>query len=240
MAARDGDRVASRGLSPARIHPPGYANVRSYPPVRGSPASKDIATSGLTDGEVAARLGMPRSTVSEWRTQGWPEGSLCPRWTHSLRLALDARYPTIAADAQMLMQHVFPAGRVRCLTADGGSTLMLCVYSSHLPCVFPQHGPGKKHHRTIALEPWQQDLVDRAPWPLLRGLIRSDGCVFINRTGAYRYETYEFRNQSRDLLVLFSQTRNRVGVDHRRTRERIRLNRRDAVAAMLAHVGQKG
>jgi hypothetical protein len=71
-------------------------------------------------------------------------------------------------------------------------------------------------------------------------LIRSDGCVFINRTGAYRYETYEFRNQSRDLLDLFSQTCDRVGVDHRRTRERIRINRRDAVAAMLAHVGPEG
>ena len=154
--------------------------------------------------------------------------------TYSLGLALDARYPTIAAEARMLMQRVFPANRVRCFSADGGSTLMLCVYSSHLPCVFPQHGAGKKHQRTIALESWQQDLVDRAPWSLLRGLTRSDGCVFVNRTGAYRYETYEFRNQSSDLLDLFSQTCDRVGVDHRRTPERIRINRRNAVAAMLA------
>ena len=48
------------------------------------------------------------------------------------------------------------------------------------------HAAGRrlsKHERRIILEPWQQDLVDAASWALLRGLIRSDGCVFINRTG---------------------------------------------------------
>ena len=26
---------------------------------------------------------------------------------------------------------------------------------THLPCLFPQHGPGKKHERPMRLEPWQ-------------------------------------------------------------------------------------
>jgi hypothetical protein len=38
----------------------------------------------------------------------------------------------------------------------------------------------------IRLEPWQEDLVDAAPWALLRGLVRSDSCVFVNRTEPYR------------------------------------------------------
>ena len=36
------------------------------------------------------------------------------------------------------------------------------LYSKHWPCLFPQHGPGKKHTGRFALEPWQQALVDQA------------------------------------------------------------------------------
>ena len=36
-------------------------------------------------------------------------------------------------------------------------------FSKHWPCLFPQHGPGKKHQRKIELVPWQQELVDRDP-----------------------------------------------------------------------------
>jgi hypothetical protein len=28
-------------------------------------------------------------------------------------------------------------------------------YWKHWPCLFPQHGPGRKHERRIALVPWQ-------------------------------------------------------------------------------------
>jgi hypothetical protein len=45
--------------------------------------------------------------------------------------------------------------------ADGGSTVVLWVYHRHLSCLFPQHGPGKKHERPIELEPWQCGLVVR-------------------------------------------------------------------------------
>lgn len=37
----------------------------------------------------------------------------------------------------------------------------------------------------IKLEEWQHELLTTAPWAFLRGCIRSDGCVFINRTGRY-------------------------------------------------------
>jgi hypothetical protein len=49
-------------------------------------------------------------------------------------------------------------------------------YSKHWPCLFPQHGPGRKHERRIELVPWQQELVDLDPRPLVRGLLHSDGC----------------------------------------------------------------
>ena len=43
------------------------------------------------------------------------------------------------------------------------------------PCLFPQHGPGRKHERPIGLAGWQQEIVAAYPWDFLRGLLHSDG-----------------------------------------------------------------
>lgn len=42
-------------------------------------------------------------------------------------------------------------------------------------CLFPQHGPGRKHARPIVLADWQQEIVCEHPGRFLRGLIHSDG-----------------------------------------------------------------
>ena len=56
----------------------------------------------------------------------------------------------------------------------------------HWPCLFPQHGPGRKHERSIVLEPWQRAIVDAHPGPLLRGLFHSDGFRVTNWTAPRR------------------------------------------------------
>jgi len=81
--------------------------------------------------------------------------------------------------------------------------------------------------------------VTAAPWAFLRACIRSDGCVFINRTGKYEYESYDFFNLSRDFLALFAKTCEQVGVECRVYAKRVRINRRASVALMLEHVGRK-
>ena len=52
----------------------------------------------------------------------------------------------------------------------------------HWPCLFPQHGPGRKHERPIVLEDWQRTIVEAHPGPFLRGLFHSDGCRAKNWT----------------------------------------------------------
>jgi hypothetical protein len=81
------------------------------------------------------------------------------------------------------------------------------AYSKSWPCLFPQHGPGKKHERKIELAGWQQQLVDQAPGLLLRGLIHSDGCRFIN-TGRNGWTSprYSFSNLSTDIKRIFCET----------------------------------
>jgi hypothetical protein len=156
-----------------------------------------------------------------------------------LRLALDARYPQIVAETKGLLGRCFPTSSIGAVRADAGAAVMVFVYSSHLACLFPQHGRGKKHERRIALEDWQQELLAEAPWSFLRGCIQSDGCSFVNRTGPYAYLTYDFCNYSADIRQLFTATCDHVGVRYRATGHRVRVNRRQSVALMEAHIGIK-
>lgn len=164
--------------------------------------------------------------------------------TDRLRISLDLKYPDIIRDARQLLERSFPENSVDVVPFHDGACVNVSVYSTHLACLFPQHAPGKKHERRILLEPWQQRLVEQAPWAFLRGCIRSDGCAFINRTVPYEYLSYEFRNMSEDIARLFVETCEslrllpRTNCD-RRGRWDVRINRRDSVARLVEHVGLK-
>ena len=156
-----------------------------------------------------------------------------------MRISLDARHPRVIADAHAVLETVFVGNRIGRVLADDGATVVLSVYSSHLPCLFPQHGPGQKHERRIYLEPWQRDLVAAAPFQLLRGCIWSDGCMFVNRTGPYEYLTADFCNFSADIRELFKWACEEAGLQYRANRDRVRINRRSSVESLVAEIGTK-
>jgi hypothetical protein len=159
--------------------------------------------------------------------------------TFRLRIALDAKYPGILAETEALLRRCFPGNRVSCARLDGGATAVPSVYSRHLPCLFPQHGAGKKHHREISLERWQRDLVAAAPFSFLRGCIWSDGCAYVNRTGPYEYLSYDFHNESPGIIEAFATACDLAGVEYRRYRANIRVYRRASVAILEREVGAK-
>ncbi|WP_332262218.1 hypothetical protein [Kitasatospora mediocidica] len=124
--------------------------------------------------------------------------------------------------------------------------------SKHWPCLFPQHGPGKKHERLIALAPWQQAIVDSHPWELLRGLIHSDGCRIVNwatrsvkdEIKRHEYPRYFFTNTSTDIIRIFTDTLDAVGVEWKATPRtaggvNVSVARRASVALMDEHIGPK-
>jgi hypothetical protein len=107
---------------------------------------------------------------------------------------------------------------------------------------FPQHGPGRKHHRSIVLEDWQNRIVGSYPRQLLRGLIHSDGCRTINRVrdGRYAYPRYFFTNHSPDILEIFRQACDASQLAHSTSKlDTISIARREAVAALDAFIGPK-
>jgi len=97
-----------------------------------------------------------------------------------------------------------------------------------------------KHERDIVLEDWQTELVARNPWDFTRGLIRSDGCAYVNRTGRYAYLSYEFSNRSQQIRELFMDACDRVDVEYRPYKRYVRIYRRKSVSLMRQHVGLKG
>jgi hypothetical protein len=99
---------------------------------------------------------------------------------HALRIACSDAWPGLIDACQAAISAIRPDNRV-CRTHKQGC-VMVTSYSTHWPCLFPQHGPGKKHDRRIELHGWQQEIVDAHPWELLRGLVHSDGCRVTNWT----------------------------------------------------------
>lgn len=141
------------------------------------------------------------------------------------------------AEILALLGRCFPHNKASAYTQR--NMTILRVSNGHLPCLLPQVGPGKKHERGIVLEPWQQDLVAAAPWAFLRGLVRSDGCYYLNRFKGYALPSYAFHNRSVDILALFASTCDRVDVEYRTYDHEIRIYRRESVALFEEHVGAK-
>jgi hypothetical protein len=167
-----------------------------------------------------------------------------PRTQH-LRITLDLRYPGVIESSRDLLRRVFPRNQVQVFDRRGQRCCDVSVYSSHLTCLFPQHGPGKKHERPITLEFWQELALANAPWSFIRGAIWSDGCAFVNRTGPYEYLSYQFSNRSEDIARLVAGSCEQVSVEARLTHNRrrdlweLRVNRRASVGLMLANLGLK-
>jgi len=167
--------------------------------------------------------------------------------TNQLVIACDAGYPELIEDCWAAMQLASPGCHIGfyrtlgCIRVVGGSRLWLTA--------FPQHGPGRKHERPIALAPWQREIVDEFPHEFLRGLIHSDGCRTINRfktklpsgrVAEYAYPRYFFSNLSADIRALFCEYCDKLGVRWTQSNHRnISVSHRRSVAVLDAFIGPK-
>lgn len=164
-----------------------------------------------------------------------------PKGVWRLRIVQTSIYVDLIQECSTAMHAVLP-NNVLALPRQG------CVEvgssSKHWPCLFPQHGPGRKHERPIVLAPWQQELADQYPRMLLRGLVQSDGCRDINfaitRGKRYDYPRYTFSNASDDIRTIFTDACDRLGVHWTRPSERvISVARRADVEFLDTFIGPK-
>jgi hypothetical protein len=162
-----------------------------------------------------------------------------------LRIFMDSRYPGIIAEVVGAMRAVMPSSLAAVQPHPRHNCVEVHSYSNAWPCLFPQHGPGRKHERKIVLAPWQEAIVDREPEQLIRGLLHSDGCRVMNRVCVngtdYAYPRYFFSQVSKDIQGLFCRALEQIGIEYTFSSggKDVSIARRESVARLDSFVGPK-
>ena len=181
---------------------------------------------------------------------GWYLGdghiSLGRRGVYALHIYNDLRYVDLNSHIIDLMRRVKPNSLPHTRIMPG--CLNTTVSWKHWPCLFPQHGPGRKHERELTLEPWQTEIVERYPADFLRGLFHSDGCRFTNwttrviagETKRYECGRWMFTNNSADIQVWCKQALDLLEIPWRQPFwKTVAVSTREGVARLDELVGPK-
>jgi hypothetical protein len=161
------------------------------------------------------------------------------RGVFKLSIFQDQRYPGIIRECANAMSRVRPGGRAPNGRSRDGA-VEIYSYWKHWSCLFPQHGPGRKHQRLIRLSTWQEVIALHHPEALIRGLIHSDGCRALNTVKGHVYPRYQFSNRSADIRAIFCEACDRLDVAWRRSNTFvISVSRRESVARLESIVGPK-
>ncbi|MFD9305299.1 transcriptional regulator [Streptomyces sp. NPDC060048] len=200
--------------------------------------------------DLATPCAAPTDTSSYAYLLGLYLGDGCispqPRGGYQLRIACADAWPGLIDQCRAAITAVRPGARVYLSQRQG--CVAVTSYGRHWTCLFPQHGPGRKHDRRITLEDWQREMVAAHPWDFVRGLIHSDGCRTINWTTRvirgerkrYEYPRYFFTNRSADITALLTSTLDRLGVEWKQANTcNVSVARRASVALMDEHIGPK-
>ena len=172
-----------------------------------------------------------------------------PPRTWQLNLHCDGAYPDLLDEAWAAIVLTLLPRSVNRYQVSNSRCVRITAASIRWREAFPQHGPGRKHNRSITLEPWQREITDRFPEELIRGLIHSDGCRTINRfktklpsgrVAEYAYPRYFFSNLSADIRAIFCEYCDRLGIRWSMSNHRnVSISHRTSVAKLDRFVGPK-
>ena len=181
----------------------------------------------LGDGHIALARGRSKSTLR-------------------LDIVQDQRYPDSVQEIKRIVERV-KVGKAG-LRPKQGCIAITSVWL-HWPCLFPQHGEGRKHERLIELTDWQRAIVEREPHAFLRGLFHSDGCRannWVQKTKSNGekvrryYPRYMFSNKSDDIRGLCVWALGLLGIPCKDDGKKVvTVNRREAVAVLDSFIGPK-
>lgn len=211
---------------------------------------------GMPRGQAHTRVPCPRCEDADLDSAayaellGWYLGdghiSRGRRGVWNLHVYNDERYVGLNQHIADLMRAVKPGGRPHTRGVPG--CVITTVSWKHWPCLFPHHGPGRKHERPIVLAEWQREIVEDHPGDFLRGLFHSDGSrtnnwatrMVAGQKKRLDYPRWEFVNRSEDILDLYGWALECCGIAWRRPRTTaIAVSRRDDVRRLDGLIGLK-
>lgn len=137
-----------------------------------------------------------------------------------LEIFLDSRQPEIIDSCATAMRAIHPRGKANVRWKKKGTNCKVvnsCAWQ--WLALFPQHGPGKKHLRPIALAPWQEEIARPHRLELLRGLIESDGSRFSRWVDGTDYPAYSFSNKSSDIRRILCWAADLAGIHYTQSSE---------------------
>ena len=156
-----------------------------------------------------------------------------------LRIVLDKKYPAIIDRCRDSNRHADarPARRDHATAQELRRSLAVL---ETLAVPVPPARPRQEAHATIALEPWQQALVDTATEEFILGLIHSDGCRVVANDRSVKSIRYHFSNMSEDIHGLFTAALDALGIPWTRSSKKIvSIYRKAATARLDEFVGPK-
>jgi hypothetical protein len=168
------------------------------------------------------------------------------RGVFGLHITNDRRYAELNRHILELMRSVKPASRPH--TREGIGCVITTVSWKHWPCLFPQHGPGRKHARQLGMTEWQWNIIEHHPADFLRGLFHSDGCrvenwalqVVAGDKKRYTYSRWHYKNDSAEIMLWCQQALDLVDIPWRQSSRRLlSVSRREAVARLDDLIGPK-
>ncbi|MGH3330448.1 MAG: transcriptional regulator [Nocardioidaceae bacterium] len=235
-----------------------------------------LLSSGQSMNSVSRQTGVSRAAIREWRDRGIepvrplscfrcqsppPDaetyallfgfylGDGCisrQRSTFSLRITCDKAYPHIIDTVSDALETVRVTGSVCRVRAPGCVVVQSCW--KHWPCLFPQHGPGRKHERELVMQPWQREIVNEHPADFLRGLFHSDGCrtrnwatrVVAGEKKRYDYGRWQFVNNSEHIRTWCTEALDLLEIPWRQSSWKcVSVSTRDGVARLDELIGLK-
>ena len=132
--------------------------------------------------------------------------------TYRLRIACDAGYPGLVDACVTALETLMPSKAAWTGRRPSSRCIDVSMYWNHWPCVLPQHGPGRKHHRPIVLEAWQETIISQQRTSFVRGLLHSDGCRVVATDRGVKSVRYHFSNRSDDIRALLCRNLDALGV----------------------------